>query len=594
MINSLKKHFADLLSISLSLTIALLIFLNIAFVANQSHQVSFAQTPTSFTFTAAGDYSSHATRTTAVLTGMNPVNSGAHFNIALGDFSYGNLTPETAWCDYVKSNVGQDFPFQLIPGNHEDDGPAGNNIDNFELCLPDRISGITGRYSREYYFDYPSATPLARFIAISPQMIFTDEGQYTYTAGNAHYTWVSDAIDSARAAGIKWIVVGMHVNCITMGKKSCGMGASLFNLLVDKKVDLILQGHDHNYQRSKQLAHSPTCTAIVPGVYNPDCVSDDGSDNLYTKGAGTIVNIVGNGGIGNYDINPADTEGPYFVTWYGVNLDPMVGFLKATVTATQMVVSFNRMYGPEYSDGFTIADTSVPTDTPVPPTDTPVPSPTPTIDPNAPTPTETPIPTVTPTPSDTPTPTITPTPSDTPTPTETPVPTEIPTPTLTPIASPTPIFLTLSPIADTFVNAGSPNGKYGSNIALKINGGNLAKISYLKFDLTPLAGANILSADLRLKVSSTSKVTQSVNFVPDDTWSEATMTYNTKPAWDYQITSISGGIKNNWIQIPLTSAVSTSTGQILSIAINSALVDDLNVFSKENATDKPELVIAYQ
>src|SRR3989344_387516 len=154
-----------------------------------------AQSESSFTFTAAGDYSSNSTRTTAVLNGMNPASSGANFNLALGDLSYGSKTPETAWCDYVKSKVGDAFPFELIPGNHEDDGPAGNNIDNFELCLPDRIGGIAGRYSREYYFDYPIASPFARFIAISPQMIFLDEGQYTYTPGNAHFVWVENAID---------------------------------------------------------------------------------------------------------------------------------------------------------------------------------------------------------------------------------------------------------------------------------------------------------------------------------------------------------------------------------------------------------------
>ena len=108
---------------------------------------SLAQGPT-FTFTAAGDYSSSSSSTTPVLAGINPINSGASFNLVLGDMSYANLIPETAWCDYVKSNVGATYPFELIPGNHEDDSPAGHFIDNFELCLPHRLTPITGRYSR--------------------------------------------------------------------------------------------------------------------------------------------------------------------------------------------------------------------------------------------------------------------------------------------------------------------------------------------------------------------------------------------------------------------------------------------------------------
>ena len=89
---------------------------------------------------------------------------------------------------------------------------------------------------------------------ISPGLTFTNGGLYDYSVGTTHYNWVSNTIDSARATGIKWVIVGMHKNCISMGRMTCQIGPDIFNLLVSKKVDLILQGHDHNYQRSKQLA----------------------------------------------------------------------------------------------------------------------------------------------------------------------------------------------------------------------------------------------------------------------------------------------------------------------------------------------------
>ena len=54
-----------------------------------------------------------------------------------------------------------------------------------------------------------------------------------------------------------------------------------------KEVDLVLQGHDHNYQRSKQL------TCATPDVYVAACVADDGADNAYGKGSGSVVEIAG-------------------------------------------------------------------------------------------------------------------------------------------------------------------------------------------------------------------------------------------------------------------------------------------------------------
>src|SRR3712207_5352658 len=71
----------------------------------------------SFAFTAAGDYGSSkdASATLDLI-----ARSGADFNLALGDLSYTDA-PESAWCEYISSKVGETFPFQLVAGNHEDD-----------------------------------------------------------------------------------------------------------------------------------------------------------------------------------------------------------------------------------------------------------------------------------------------------------------------------------------------------------------------------------------------------------------------------------------------------------------------------------------
>ena len=59
------------------------------------------------------------------------------------------------------------------------------------------------------------------------------------------------------------MVAGTHMPCLTIGVYACPAGADVTNLLVSKKVDLVLNGHEHMYQRTKQLALGTGCTALV-------------------------------------------------------------------------------------------------------------------------------------------------------------------------------------------------------------------------------------------------------------------------------------------------------------------------------------------
>jgi len=268
--------------------------------------------------------------------------------------------------------VGSTFPFELLSGNHEDGGEIQDGlIDNFVQCLPDRL-GAVGTYGKEYYFDYPASSPIARFIMTSPGLNFTNGGSYSYAAGTAHYNWVSNTIDNARAAGIKWVIVGMHKVCITMGIMPCDIGTDLFNLLVSKKVDLILQAHDHDYQRSKQLAlNGTTCTAISPATYNSNCVVNDGSTGNYPQGAGPVVVIVGTIGEALSNLNTAASDAGYFARWMGSNINPTNGLAKFSLSSDQLTVSanFTGSTAPNnFNDSFTITNpAATPTPTPTPP-----------------------------------------------------------------------------------------------------------------------------------------------------------------------------------------------------------------------------------
>jgi hypothetical protein len=255
-------------------------------------------------------------------------------------------------------------------------------------------SSVNGAgYGKEYFFDHPAAAPLARIIMISPSITMPDGTVYDYTANplSEHYRWLVDAIDSARAAGIRWVIVGMARDCITAGEKHCEIGPELFNLLVERRVDLILQGHEHGYERSKQLASGPACPAIPINVPAPAaCIADDGSDGSYVKGAGPVVVIAGTLGIPQRPMYPQDPEAPDFVTLMGGHCAggvaspaletplpadgapctgrPTPGFVRYTVSPERITATFVATTPGRFADAFTIADT---TPAPAPPTPTP-------------------------------------------------------------------------------------------------------------------------------------------------------------------------------------------------------------------------------
>jgi len=221
-------------------------------------QPRMAATPGTVHFTAAGDIAA-LTESAAVLSQIDSLDPDLH--LALGDLSYGATGAEQSWCDFVTARVGAGFPFELISGNHESNGLNGN-INDFSACLPNQLPGLIGTYGRQYYVDVPQGAPLVRFIAISPNLVFPDS-TWSYGAGTPRYQWTAAAIDGARSANIPWVVVGMHKPCISLGQYACDVGPDITNLLLQKRVDLVLNGHEHLYQRSKQLAIRQGCAALL-------------------------------------------------------------------------------------------------------------------------------------------------------------------------------------------------------------------------------------------------------------------------------------------------------------------------------------------
>ncbi|MCL3859613.1 PKD domain-containing protein [Actinotalea sp. K2] len=308
--------------------------------------VPMAATADEVHFTAVGDYAAGA-NTSAVLNRIDAL--GPDLNLALGDLSYASSPSEDAWCEYVTSHVGAGFAFQLLAGNHESNGMDGN-INDFSACLPNQLPGLVGTYGRQWYVDVPAHAPLVRYVMISPALTFPD-GTWSYAVGSPRYQWTAAAIDGARAASIPWVVVGAHKPCLSVGVYGCDIGAGLHDMLIAKKVDLVLYGHEHSYQRTHQIGFGPGCSTVVPGTFNASCVVDSTAE--MGKSAGTVFATVGTGGIAQRAVDPADSEAGYFAAMSGLATATW-GALDVRLTPTTLTASFERASGGTFTDAFTI------------------------------------------------------------------------------------------------------------------------------------------------------------------------------------------------------------------------------------------------
>lgn len=288
-------------------------------------------------FGLAGDIGGREDRAGAVLAAAG--DDGARWFGALGDLSYSEIVPESAWCDWIRSTFAA--PVQVVAGNHEEDGAPDGHITRFARCLPDRMGSTPGPggYGANYFFDDGPV----RMIMLSPGLSI-DGRSYEFGKGSAERRWLVDAIRGAPA----WVVVGMHKVCLTMGAKDCEVGA-LFDLLHAEGVDMTVHGHDHNYQRT----HALTCSKL--NSFRADCVGDDGADDAYRRGAGTVHVIVGTVGRSLYECDHRDPERPYVeVHFCGEEGSDAKGYVLVDASSERLRVTYRNVVGRTFKDRFAI------------------------------------------------------------------------------------------------------------------------------------------------------------------------------------------------------------------------------------------------
>jgi hypothetical protein len=102
--------------------------------------------------------------------------------------------------------------------------------------------------------------------------------------------------------------------------------------------------------------------------FDAGCVTDDGADGHYPKGAGTVMVMAGTAGRVLTDIALEDPEIGYFAAWMGANVQPRHGVVKVTVTPSRLSAVFvGATPTSQFSDVFVIGEPD--TEPPSPPTD---------------------------------------------------------------------------------------------------------------------------------------------------------------------------------------------------------------------------------
>ena len=205
------------------------------------------------------------------------------FHLLNGDLCYANLNPTSqpaVWADFGRNiqPSASRRPWMPCPGNHEiefGNGPQGLNAYLTRFSLPNNGSSFAGLW---YRFQVGSVL----FISLSADdVIYQDSG--AFLAGPAPLTpapstgsppiqpgssvyirgysggeqtrWLQETLAVAsHDAGVDWIVVQMHQDALSSSKFGNGSDKGIREAwlpLFDRYgVDLVLCGHDHDYERS--------------------------------------------------------------------------------------------------------------------------------------------------------------------------------------------------------------------------------------------------------------------------------------------------------------------------------------------------------
>jgi len=229
-----------------------------------------------FNFGAAGDYGCNSNTQKT----LNNIKSHTTVEqvLALGDYSY--VSTGTCWLNMIDSSNLKSRT-KITIGNHEDDSD-----ESFSQYM--NFFGLSKTY---YAFTYGNA-----------RVIVMDSDHDSFSSGSAQYNFVvSELQKAAQDPNIVWKIVYLHKQMYTSpntcGSSSCSNTASdttsLRNIYHPKfdqyGVDLVLNGHVHNYQRTYPISYDPGSPS------SPTITSSDGYN--WNDPTGEVFATVGTGGV---------------------------------------------------------------------------------------------------------------------------------------------------------------------------------------------------------------------------------------------------------------------------------------------------------
>jgi hypothetical protein len=273
------------------------------------------------------------------------------FHLLNGDLCYANLNPmfqPEVWRDFGNNNQTSAAyrPWMPCPGNHElefDNGPQGLNSYLTRYLLPD--NGVPGLAGRWYSFRVSNAL----FVSLAADdVIYQDgaafvsgpaslmpvattgnppipPGSSVYVrgySGGAQTRWLERTLARARRdPGIDWIIVQMHQDALsssmTGNGSDLGIRQEWLPLFDRYEVDLVLCGHDHDYERSFPVrgfdpnAGWDNATGATVETLRPHPVTTVDNGAIDTS-RGTVHLILGGGGtsapLDEYGFDSADGQ----------------------------------------------------------------------------------------------------------------------------------------------------------------------------------------------------------------------------------------------------------------------------------------------
>eukprot|EP00039_Didymoeca_costata_P023648 m.7800 g.7800 ORF g.7800 m.7800 type:complete len:463 (-) comp3776_c0_seq1:2950-4338(-) len=174
------------------------------------------------------------------------------------DGKYGPCDPARwdSWGKMVQP-LTANTPLMVLPGNHEveQEGPPPATQTEFlayekRMKMPSEASGGNG--SLYYSFEIASA----HFVMLNSYMDFN--------VSSPQYNWLKSDLAKVDRSKTPWLIVNMHAPWYNSNVKhhdeeqETGMRAAMEPLLLDAKVDLVMAGHVHAYERMYNVAYNKT------------------------------------------------------------------------------------------------------------------------------------------------------------------------------------------------------------------------------------------------------------------------------------------------------------------------------------------------